>query len=239
MPVLTFPDRYYCLSRQDNTDSGNVRWGATATGKEQQEPMSRSQEFDRATVMEKAMERFWKNGYEATSMAELLAATGLSRSSLYAEFGSKLGIFNLVYDQYRARRTQHLNEILARYPAPEGIRRFFGEIAQAAAGDPASFGCMSTNQAVELARVDETVRQKVRSDYAQLEERLYEYLLEGQVNGTVPASADVAAATSALVTAFSGFQLAVRGGLDRSRLTRTLDYLMHPLDGTKTVPVAT
>lgn len=178
------------------------------------------------------MELFWENGYEATSMAGLLQATGLSRSSLYSGFGSKEGIFNLAYDQYRTRRAEHLNDVLARYPSPDGVRRFFEEIAQARPEDLTSFGCMSTNQAVELARVDETVRDKVHGDYDQLERRLYEYLLDGQRSGTVPATTDVAAATSALVTAFSGFQLAVRSGMDRTRLTRTLEFLMQPLTNT-------
>ena len=48
--------------------------------------------------------------------------------------------------------------------------------------------------------------------------------------GTVPASVDARAAASALVTAFSGFQLTVRAGMDRARLERSLTYLLPPLE---------
>ena len=55
--------------------------------------MARPQEFDTAEALYKAMDVFWRKGYEATSLADLLDATGLSKSSLYATFGGKREFF--------------------------------------------------------------------------------------------------------------------------------------------------
>ena len=51
--------------------------------------MGRPKKYDREAVLDRAMQAFWRNGYEATSTADLEAQMGVNRSSLYAEFGSK------------------------------------------------------------------------------------------------------------------------------------------------------
>ncbi|MFJ8828320.1 TetR/AcrR family transcriptional regulator [Streptomyces sp. NPDC102467] len=60
----------------------------------------RPRAFDLEAVLEAAMLLFWEQGYEATSLAQLRAATGLSSASLYGAFGSKEGLFKQVVEQY-------------------------------------------------------------------------------------------------------------------------------------------
>ena len=64
--------------------------------------MARPQEFNTAEALYKAMGVFWSKGYEGTSLADLLEATGLSKSSLYATFGDKRDLFLAAFDCYRA-----------------------------------------------------------------------------------------------------------------------------------------
>ena len=53
----------------------------------------RPRSFDRDAALEIAMRLFWQHGYEATSLAQLTAAIGISAPSLYAAFGDKEAIF--------------------------------------------------------------------------------------------------------------------------------------------------
>ena len=55
--------------------------------------MGRPREFDFNDTLERAMQTFWAKGYEATSLDDLCTATGLGRSSLYAAFGDKQGLY--------------------------------------------------------------------------------------------------------------------------------------------------
>lgn len=192
--------------------------------------MARKPEFDRTAVLENAMRAFWEHGYEATSMAELLTVTGLSKSSLYAAFGDKHKLFVAAYDLYRASQAENLVRVLTAHPAPNGIRAFFEEIVGAGTESWQRFGCMSTNQAAELAQSDAAICARVAEDHRILEDAFTDHLLAGQGGGSVPATVDALAAASALVTAFSGFQLTVRAGLDRNRLERSLAYLLAPLE---------
>jgi TetR/AcrR family transcriptional repressor of nem operon len=192
--------------------------------------MARQREFDRDSVLQNAMGAFWEHGYEATSMADLLKVTGLSKSSLYAGFGDKHALFVATYDLYRSRRAENMARSLADHPAPGGIRAFFEEVIGTGSNDWQRFGCMSTNQAAELAQSDAAVCTRVAEDHQLLEDAFANHLRAGQDAGTVPATVDARAAASALVTAFSGFQLTVRAGMDRTRLERSLTYLLAPLE---------
>jgi AcrR family transcriptional regulator len=52
-------------------------------------------------VLESALIAFWQNGYEGTSLTNLLEATGLTKLSLYAAFGNKESLFQKVVERYQ------------------------------------------------------------------------------------------------------------------------------------------
>ena len=60
----------------------------------------RPRAFDHDTVVGAAMELFWRRGYAGVSVPDLSAATGLSSSSLYNAYGSKLSLFEAALDRY-------------------------------------------------------------------------------------------------------------------------------------------
>ena len=57
--------------------------------------LGRPKSFDPEVAVQNALECFWSNGFEATSLQDLLQCTGLSKSSLYESFGSKQTLFEL------------------------------------------------------------------------------------------------------------------------------------------------
>ena len=64
--------------------------------------IGRKRQFDEDTVLERATEVFWRRGFAATSVDDLVHATGLGRGSLYGAFGNKEALFIRVVDHYRA-----------------------------------------------------------------------------------------------------------------------------------------
>jgi TetR/AcrR family transcriptional repressor of nem operon len=65
--------------------------------------MARPRAFDEAAVLDRAVDLFWRQGYQATSLSDLEAATELNRGSIYAAFGDKQGLFLRVLDRYYER----------------------------------------------------------------------------------------------------------------------------------------
>ncbi len=62
--------------------------------------MGRPREFDEAEALDRAMEVFWKKGYQKTSLDDLLDAMGIQRGSFYNTFGSKKETYLRAIDRY-------------------------------------------------------------------------------------------------------------------------------------------
>src|ERR687895_845688 len=63
-------------------------------------PAGRPREFDQDEALDTALEVFWRQGYEGTSLGELTVAMGINRPSLYAAFGNKEALFRKALDRY-------------------------------------------------------------------------------------------------------------------------------------------
>lgn len=107
-------------------------------------------QFDPEQALQQAMLLFWAQGYEGTSTSQLMAAMGLSKSSLYQTFGSKDALFNLCLDRYGEMTAGYMRETLAQAESP---KRFLLDLVEATAGyqsDGEPNGCLLVNSACEL-----------------------------------------------------------------------------------------
>ena len=75
--------------------------------------MARPREFDADAVVEKAMQAFWARGYRATSIDDVCALTGLSRSSLYAAYGGKRALLHRSLERYEAQTLMRIDAALS------------------------------------------------------------------------------------------------------------------------------
>lgn len=192
--------------------------------------MARPQEFNSFEALHQAMDVFWRKGFEATSLTDLLEATGLSKSSLYATFGGKRDLFVTAFDAYREERAQEMRQILEQSPAREAIERFFRKIVTDAGNGDSSRGCMSINQAVEMAPHDLEIRARVLQDFALIEEVLTRTIEQGQAEGSIQSATTARNLARLLVLAFPGLQVMVRASSDKARLDDTLNLLLSLLD---------
>src|SRR5579862_671469 len=62
--------------------------------------IGRPRAFDLEKALHRAMQVFWRKGYEGTSLSDLTEALGINRPSLYAAFGNKEDLFRKVLDRY-------------------------------------------------------------------------------------------------------------------------------------------
>ena len=117
--------------------------------------MSGVKQYDRLELLDRAVELFRRQGYTATSTADLAAELGVNRKSMYAEFGSKQGLFEAALERYQHK---HLSRLLAPLEVPDAgpdaIREAFASYASASTGWARGRGCLLSNTAVERAALD-------------------------------------------------------------------------------------
>ncbi|MBO9112528.1 MULTISPECIES: TetR/AcrR family transcriptional regulator [Rhizobium/Agrobacterium group] len=192
--------------------------------------MVRPQEFNTADVLHRALSVFWSKGYEAASLVDLVEATGLSRSSLYGSFGGKHALFLAAFDSYRADRARAMDLTLDNGLGRAAIETFFRSIIEDSRAPHFSNGCMSTNQAVELAPHDPAVRQRIEFDFQLIEDALERTIARGKVDGSIATVASARTLARLFVVAFPGFQVLVRAGGSEDRLSAALKQLLATLD---------
>lgn len=117
------------------------------------------------------MTAFWSNGFEATSMAELVAATGATRQSIYGDFGGKRQLYYACFDLYRFKVVEPaLAPFRADRPGLSAIAAYFEtQISLAEAVGLPGPGCLVGNAMTELARRDADVMTLVMEHNARLE----------------------------------------------------------------------
>jgi len=150
--------------------------------------MARPREFDEQVVLDAVMQCFWAQGYEATSIKDLIEKTGLTAASLYNAYGDKRTMFRTTLDHYieksigaRLRRSEGL-------PPLEAIRSFFDDILRRSLGDRECKGCMIVNTALEVAPHDHEFRQMIVETLKRLESFFLDCVERGQTNGTITSS---------------------------------------------------
>ncbi len=171
--------------------------------------------YDEAEVLERAMHAFWARGYEATSMADLVAATGINRGSIYAAFADKRGLFVRALRHYdRTRRAEFLDRLAARHGPRQAILATFA----AAAGPPgdAPPGCLMVNTALELSPHDPEIGAVVRESLDAVRAFFEDRTAAAQRAGAVPPGRDPAATAAALLGLFLGLRVLARSGADRA-----------------------
>lgn len=171
--------------------------------------MPRSPTFDRDEKIEEAMGLFWEQGYEATSVQDLVDHLNLNRSSLYNAFGGKHELYLEALDQYRREGVERLRRQLQDAPsAMAGIRQAFLAVAERATAS--CCGCFTTNAAVECAPHDASTRERARESFGRMRTLFRVAVERAQEEGTIDASRDAEALGRHLTNAYNGIHLTAK-----------------------------
>ncbi|NBC87794.1 MAG: TetR family transcriptional regulator [Bacteroidetes bacterium] len=191
--------------------------------------MPRTKEFDPDAVLDRAMRQFWEEGYERTSVQDLVEATGLSRSSLYETFGSKHDLYLAALDRYRNRETRELVERLDDGSSPLAcIRRVFEE-AGVACSDDDGRGCFVVNATVERARCDEEIGRRTAASLQGMENAFAMAVRRGQTAGEIDDALDPVAAGRFLANAYRGIHVTSQLRPDQAVLEDVIDQTLSVL----------
>lgn len=180
--------------------------------------MARPREFDSNTALESAMHVFWAKGYEATSLDDLCEATGLGRSSLYAAFGDKRGLYLSALDRYEEAGVHRIAAALARPPIRKAVAAFVGRIIDDIVAGPGRRGCFIGNCAAEIVRGDRAAATRVRRSLDRLEATFRDALVRARSRGEIAATSDVDALARFLVAGIQGLRLVGKAKPDRAAL---------------------
>lgn len=193
--------------------------------------MGRPREFEEQDALESALRLFWRDGYEATSLEQLLAATGLSKSSFYHSFGSKAELFAAALKIYQDAQAAEITERLTGDPDPRrALKSLIDTFTDTAASEEKAWGCLTCNTAVELAPQDPVIAKLVDDHHRRLEKIIASAFRRAQEAGRLARSHDARALASFVVATLSGLQVLVRAGADRRRVNAATRVALSALN---------
>ncbi len=173
--------------------------------------MGRTKQYDRAELLDRAVELFRRQGFNGTSTAELVDELGVNRKTMYAEFGSKQGLFEATLDHYDRN---HLTRVIGPLEAPDAgadtIREAFAGYAAASGGWARGKGCLMCNTAVERGGLDPRSGRFVDGYLDRLDRAFGNALDNAQRGGDLPPDADVDALAAYFTTALIGVAASIR-----------------------------
>lgn len=187
-------------------------------------------QFDVDEVLDSAMHLFWEQGYQATSLQQLVEHTGVNRASLYATYSDKRELFLAALRRYDEEyRRRMLSELEAGHPPREAIRRLFLAFVEQAATADCNRGCFLTNTALELSAHDSDAARIVARGQAEMEAFFLRLVQKGKAAGEIPKHVKAVEAARGLLAAMLGMLVLVRSRPEPALLKSIVDDAMGRL----------
>ena len=192
--------------------------------------MARQKEFNQDEVLHKAMEVFWRRGYEAASIQDLVQHMGINRQSMYDTFGDKHALFLQALDRYREIQSRRVFEILDRPGSvKKNVRLLFEEAVERALSEEGRRGCFVGNATSELAgRCKETAIRTCKS-MASAEKTFQRALIRGTEQGEFRIR-DTRAVARFFYCVLQGLVLTAKASRDRKLLNDVVKVTLSVLD---------
>ena len=180
-------------------------------------------------VLDAAMQYFWEHGYFASSIDDLVHATGLNRAALYKNFGGKLGLFKAMLQRYRKTVTEPLIAPLAGPKA--GLPDVYAMLksVRAELRREGTLGCLLVMTASEVAPHVREVRPVVAEYFDTLRSSLKKALSRAQRMGMLSGSPSAARLAAHLTTVILGASTMARSQVEPSLVVAGVDSAIHLL----------
>lgn len=193
--------------------------------------MPRVKLFDENEVLNKAMVLFWKQGYAATSVQDLVSNLGINRASLYDTFGDKEKLFKRAFDHYREINIKGLTAFLNnQQDAREAFATLFQNAIDESITDKDRKGCFVVNVTTELVPHDEKITAVVEENKNKIVTVFYEFLAKCRDEGQLQNNQDLQSVALLLYTVYAGLKVVSKVKPNKREMTDALNIALSLLN---------
>ncbi|WP_238650268.1 TetR/AcrR family transcriptional regulator [Paenibacillus piscarius] len=191
--------------------------------------MARSKEFDIDDVLLKAMTIFWQQGYEKTSMQDLVAGMGIHKRSMYDTFGDKHTLYIKALERFASIQSSRLEaRVEGVDSAAAAIRLLFEATIHRNDAEPK--GCMLVNTAVELSGYDPEAAARANEAFEDTEALIERLVRHGQASGEISSRHTARALAASLHNALIGLRVMVKTVKDKDKLEMIMNTTLEMLE---------
>jgi AcrR family transcriptional regulator len=193
--------------------------------------LGRPLSFDRDAALGQAMHLFWAHGYEATSVADLTAAMGITPPSLYAAYGDKKRLFLAAVDLYRAGTgagSVASDQMIDAAPtAADAARQMLDGSALHFTGSGTPPGCLLATGAISCSAAAADVQAALAAIRMGIEMRLRQKIIADMASGVIQQDIDADILAAYIMAVIQGMSTLARDGASRPKLQSLATAVMR------------
>ena len=193
--------------------------------------MARPIEYDEAEVLARALEQFWREGYEASSVNKLLDCCGINRGTLYNSFSDKNTFFKIVINHYNETLDRRIAASLKNpgLGTWESITAFFNETVVNVPVRQRNLGCLLVNSLCSSVNYDGEIKRVLRASLNRMRKAFVERLREARSKGKLKKGLDEYLAADILMNALYGIRVNSRNGKNARQLKSIAKHAINSL----------
>jgi len=190
-------------------------------------PTGRPLSYDPDKVLDRALDVFWRKGYEGSSLSDLTKAMGINKPSLYAAFGDKEKLFRKVLDRYAEGPASYSSAALREPTSRAVVERLLYGTADRLTAPSSPRGCLLVQGALACGNAANSVRRELISRRIAGEAALRQRLNRAKINGDLRPKSNPAILARYIVTMIQGMSVQAASGATRNELHRIIDIALQ------------
>jgi AcrR family transcriptional regulator len=191
----------------------------------------RPREFDTENTLHRIRDVFWEKGFDATTMIDLIAATGVASASLYSTFGSKIDMFRKAILDYNANEGGFAARALTEEQhARDAIARMLTDAVMLFTSWKQPRGCMVVSSGLRMGAGNDDLLKWLSAQRTQRLASIFDRLRRGQQAGEISQSTDISSLADFLTTVLQGLSIQAEDGMSRQRLLGIVGQTMKHYD---------
>jgi AcrR family transcriptional regulator len=194
-------------------------------------PAGRPRTFDLEEALDRALEVFWRKGYEGTTIPDLTAALGINRPSLYAAFGNKEALFQKVVDRYAEGPAAYVRDALNEPTARAVAERLLFGAVELLTDPKTPRGCLLVQGALACGDEADAVRRELVARRRSGEVKMRRRFERAVTERDLPADADAAELARYVTTVIWGMAVQAASGAKREELRRVAEMALRGFPG--------
>ena len=186
----------------------------------------RPRSFDAERALDRALQVFWRQGYEGSSMADLTKAMGINPPSLYATFGNKEALFEKVLDRYIEGPGGYVKQAMVAPTVAEFVKQLLSASADFFTDPSHPCGCLAINAGLAWNPQSKQVSKQLARRHV-TREKLFEHRLRQALKeGDLPEDSDPRDLARYLSVVFQGLAVQASAGANRRDLQKVVDLVL-------------
>jgi len=184
----------------------------------------------RARIVAAAADLMYVRGVGMTTLDDVVAASGVSKSQLYHHFAGKDALVRAVVDLTGERVIERERDALGRVSTMAGLRRWRDSLVQNNALRHGAYGCALGSLASDVADHDDVARRALEQLFAEWQGLLADVLRRLQGTGALPADAPVDQLATGLMGALQGGYMLAQTARDVAPMGTSIDMALAHID---------